>query len=55
MNRFKQKVATLETPQTETPSFKAWFGNSKISEDGMPVVVYHVTKEPMREIFKLSF
>jgi len=30
--------------QTDTPAFKRWFGNSKITnEDGTPKVVYHAT------------
>lgn len=30
--------------QTETPEFKAWFGNSKVvDENGKPLVVYHGT------------
>lgn len=32
-------------PQTETPAFKKWFGDSKVvDEDGKPLVVYHGTK-----------
>jgi hypothetical protein len=32
-------------PQTETPAFKKWFGDSKVvGEDGKPLVVYHGTK-----------
>lgn len=31
-------------PHTETPEFKAWFGESKVTdEDGKPLVVYHGT------------
>lgn len=33
------------TSQTNTPQFKAWFGNSKVVDaDGKPLVVYHGTK-----------
>lgn len=32
--------------QTQTPAFKAWFGDSKVvDEDGAPMRVYHGTKE----------
>ena len=35
-----------EVLQTETPAFKAWFGDSKVVDaEGMPLVVYHGTKE----------
>lgn len=31
--------------QTDTPAFKAWFGNSRVVDaDGKPLVVYHGTK-----------
>ena len=34
------------TAQTDTPEFKAWFGNSKVTDDnGRPLVVYHGTTE----------
>lgn len=33
------------TPQTETPEFKRWFGDSKVVDaSGKPLVVYHGTK-----------
>ncbi|PPD48391.1 MAG: hypothetical protein CTY14_02190 [Methylotenera sp.] len=33
------------TPQTDTPQFKAWFGDSKVVDaDGKPLVVYHGTQ-----------
>jgi len=33
-----------ETPQTESPAFKKWFGNSKVVDAaGKPLVVYHGT------------
>jgi len=35
---------TARTSQTETPEFKAWFGESKVLDDnGQPLVVYHGT------------
>ena len=34
----------IERPQTQTPAFKKWFGDSKVvDEDGNPLVVYHGT------------
>ncbi|PPC99504.1 MAG: hypothetical protein CTY35_04085 [Methylotenera sp.] len=42
------------TPQTETPQFKAWFGNSKVVDaDGKPLVVYHGTDKDFN-IFDLD-
>ena len=39
-----------QTDQTETPSFKAWFGDSKVVDsDGKPLVVYHGTVEDVSE------
>ena len=33
-----------QNPQTQTPEFKRWFGNSKVVDDrGNPLVVYHGT------------
>jgi hypothetical protein len=38
--------------QTDTPQFKKWFGESKITnEDGSPKVVYHGTDKPDFNIF----
>lgn len=31
------------TPVTSTPSFRQWFGNSKVMKKGKPLVVYHGT------------
>lgn len=43
--------------QTDTPEFKAWFGNSVVTEDGKaggkPLVVYHGTKAEFY-VFSLS-
>lgn len=41
------RAAIAETPkQTDTPAFKAWFGDSKVVDDqGKPLVVYHGTAE----------
>lgn len=34
----------IENNQTDTPEFKAWFGDSKVvDENGQPLVVYHST------------
>lgn len=46
----REKVETTGLPmfsrrQTETPEFKAWFGDSKVVDaEGRPLVVYHGTK-----------
>jgi hypothetical protein len=46
----KSKVDSTE--KTNTPEFKKWFGNSKITnEDGSPKVVYHGTDKPDFDIF----
>lgn len=38
------KGVPRETPKTETPEFKAWFGDSKVVDaDGKPLQVYHGT------------
>jgi len=39
MIRYKPLKETIE--QTKTPSFKKWFGNSKVVKSGKPLVVYH--------------
>jgi 8-oxo-dGTP pyrophosphatase MutT (NUDIX family)/GNAT superfamily N-acetyltransferase len=40
------------TALTETPAFKAWFGNSKVVDDhGRPLVVYHGA-DKIRSVFK---
>jgi hypothetical protein len=45
----KEEVTPLKT---DTPQFKKWFGNSKITnEDGSPKVVYHGTDRPDFDIF----
>jgi hypothetical protein len=37
-------------PQTETPEFKSWFGESKVVDDGgAPLVVYHGTNRSFDE------
>lgn len=37
-------ASAARDPQTETPAFKAWFGESKVVDaDGKPLVVYHGT------------
>jgi len=46
---------TLTASITDSPEFKAWFGDSKVvDEDGNPLVVYHGTHESFSE-FKPSF
>ena len=41
--RYSKEVEDAK-PQTETPAFKKWFGDSKVvDEDGKPLVVYHGT------------
>jgi len=46
-----QKEAALEeepTLKTNTPQFRKWFGNSKITnEDGSPMVLYHATAKDL--------
>ena len=41
----EQFLYSLEAPQTKTPFFQKWFGNSKVVDtDGKPLVMYHGTK-----------
>lgn len=41
--------------QTDTPEFKAWFGNSKVvDKDGSPLVVYHGTPNGDFTVFEAS-
>ena len=43
-------VAGQPTDVTQTPEFKAWFGNSKVVDaDGKPLVVYHGTNADITE------
>ena len=40
-----QAFSQIGTPQTETPAFKRWFGDSKVVDaNGEPLVVYHGTR-----------
>jgi uncharacterized protein YeaO (DUF488 family) len=40
-----EDVRFMKSDQTQTPSFKAWFGDSKVvNPDGTPMVVYHGTQ-----------
>jgi hypothetical protein len=40
---------------TETPEFKAWFGDSKVvDKDGKPLVVYHGTRSAGFDSFKIK-
>jgi len=36
-------------PQTDTPEFKRWFGQSKVVENGEPLRVYHATQADFSE------
>ncbi|MER8602781.1 D-Ala-D-Ala carboxypeptidase family metallohydrolase [Mesorhizobium sp. M1233] len=41
----EQKFALRDAGPTDTPAFKKWFGDSKVTDaDGKPQVVYHGTK-----------
>ena len=45
-----------QNPQTQTPEFKRWFGNSKVVDDrGNPLVVYHGTNGNITSFSKKSF
>lgn len=51
----KNDGTTLFSPkrQTETPEFKQWFGDSKVTdEEGKPLVVYHGTAADFNEFSK---
>ena len=46
----KQSAQNKPRNQTETPEFKAWFGDSKVvDESGKPLVVYHGTHGDFKE------
>ncbi len=46
MPKSKAADTTFSLAQTETPAFKAWFGDSKVVDaEGKPLVVYHGTPE----------
>lgn len=46
-------VPLFSRKQTESPEFKAWFGNSKVvNEDGSPKVVYHGTERGRFTVFQ---
>src|SRR5690606_33567996 len=51
------RFSTRTEPVTQTPEFKAWFGDSKVvDENGQPKVGYHQTsKESIRGIEKEGF
>lgn len=45
LNRAREYARRNPEDQTETPAFKAWFGNSKVVDaQGRPLVVYHGTR-----------
>ena len=45
-----RKSESKPVPQTETPEFKKWFGDSKVvDKDGKPLVVYHGTTADFKE------
>lgn len=39
-------ITRRASEQIETPAFNAWFQNSKVSQDGRPMVVYHGASRP---------
>lgn len=40
----ENQVEFAQAPQTDSPEFKTWFGNSKITDkEGRPLIVYHGT------------
>lgn len=39
----ERPLAPPKADQVDTPAFKKWFGESKVVEDGKPLVVYHGT------------
>lgn len=44
---------SLRSSQTDTPEFRAWFGDSKVVDgDGKPLVVYHGTAGPEFNTFR---
>ncbi len=44
------ETAHQTTSQTDTPAFRAWFGNSKVvDKDGKPLVMYHGTTKDFTE------
>lgn len=46
------KQQNFQNPQIDTPEFKKWFGNSKVTDEaGAPLVVYHGTKGDF-DVFK---
>lgn len=43
-DEYQSDAVSFSRAQTETPEFKAWFGDSKVVDaDGKPLVVYHAT------------
>lgn len=45
-----QEQLFQEAPPTDSPAFKAWFGDSKVvDENGEPLVVYHGTNSSFQE------
>jgi len=45
-----EEISTENIEQTDTPAFKRWFGNSKITnEDGSPKIMYHGTSQDIKE------
>ncbi len=52
-NRELLGTPASRVPQTETPEFKRWFGDSKVVDSqGKPLVVYHGTYNPEFTAFK---
>ena len=49
------ETAHQTTSQTDTPAFRAWFGNSKVvDKDGKPLVVYHGTTSDFSEFKRVD-
>lgn len=51
-----QRMVNADVPQTETPEFRAWFGDSVVVDsDGNPLVVYHGTVDEFSEFDRSKF
>ena len=47
----QSEVLNQSANQTDTPEFKAWFGDSKVVDaNGQPLVVYHGTEKPFTKV-----
>lgn len=53
--RFGEPMFSAQRDQTNTPEFRAWFGNSKVVDaDGKPLVVYHGTTGDFNEFSRVD-